>query len=245
MSVQAMGWVMENSESQGATRCVLLSIANHVSSDGTGWVYVQQVMKEANCSEDTYRRAIQWAVAHGELEREINRGHAEKAPSNRKPNHFRLTKLASADCGPRKQQAPADHPPQGPQDAVPTDAPPEPSLDLEPSKEPSDLVPASGHTSNRHGPKRGSQLPDIFDVDDDLRRWAVEQQIPVDLDTETDQWRDYHRAKGDTAKDWRASWRTWMRNAKRFHRGNAPAKRTGPDRSGVEAFVRKVQASGQ
>lgn len=88
--------------------------------------------------------------------------------------------------------------------------------------------------------KRGTRLPDDFDVDDTLRRWAFENQIAVDLDAETEQWRDYHRAKGDTAKDWRASWRTWMRNAKKFTR--TPVRRSGPDRSGVEAFVARTQA---
>lgn len=30
--------------------------------------------------------------------------------------------------------------------------------------------------------------------------------------------RHHHRAKGTTAKDWTASWRTWMRNAQKWSR---------------------------
>lgn len=128
MTVQAISWVLEHSKSQGATRCVLMSIANHVGHDGEGWAYVKQIMKEANCSEDTYRRSVQWGVEHGELAREVNRGAAPKADAHRKPNHFRLVKLAPADC------PPADCPPQSenPQIAAPNIAPPEPSPVLEP-----------------------------------------------------------------------------------------------------------------
>lgn len=136
MSVQALSWVLKNSKSQGATRCVLFAIANHVGADGEGWAYVQQVMEEANCSQDTYARAVKWLVANGELERKVNKGSAMKAAVNRRPNHFRMVLVAPAESPPRNLQAPADCGSQEPQIADPKVAPPEPSLSLEPSKEP-------------------------------------------------------------------------------------------------------------
>lgn len=136
MSVQALAWVLKHSKSQGATRCVLFAIANHVGADGEGWAYVKQVMEEANCSQDTYSRAVQWAVDNGELERVVNKGNAMKAAANRRPNHFRLSLVAPADTGPRNLLPPADCIPQEPQIADPKSAPPEPSLVLEPSMEP-------------------------------------------------------------------------------------------------------------
>jgi len=36
---------------------------------------------------------------------------------------------------------------------------------------------------------------------------------------EADRFRDYHRAKGTTFKDWDAGWRTWLGNARKFARG--------------------------
>lgn len=136
MSVQALSWVLKSSRAQGSTRCVLIAIANHVAADGEGWAYVAQVCEEANCSADTYSRAVQWAVDHGELERVVNKGNATKAAANRRPNHFRLLLVAPADSPPRNLHPPADCPPQEPQIADPKVAPPEPSLSLEPSKEP-------------------------------------------------------------------------------------------------------------
>ena len=60
---------------------------------------------------------------------------------------------------------------------------------------------------------KGSRVPDTWPATDALRTWITEHAPAVDGTRETAQWLDYHRAKGDTAKDWAASWRTWMRRA--------------------------------
>jgi hypothetical protein len=65
--------------------------------------------------------------------------------------------------------------------------------------------------------KRPTAAPDTFEVTDELQRWAREKNIRVDLAEETQQWLDHHRSKGTTAKDWTASWRTWMRNTIRYN----------------------------
>lgn len=72
--------------------------------------------------------------------------------------------------------------------------------------------------------KRATSIPDEFPPDEQtaarLGKWAQESCPLVPLKVETDQWLDYHRAKGDTAKDWTASWRTWMRNAQKYAERN-------------------------
>lgn len=149
MSVQAISWVLNHSRSTGATRCVLIAIANHVDAEGRGWAYVAGVMREANCSLDTYRRAVKWAEEAGELERMVNEGQARKAAPNRKPNEFCLRHLGTADCTPQQLAPPsnlptpetADCPPQTPV-CPPQIAPPEPLVLLEPSLEPSVRVPS-------------------------------------------------------------------------------------------------------
>jgi len=150
MSVQAMSWVLEHSRSEGKTRCVLISIANHVGPDGEGWVYVDQVLKEARCTEDTYHRAVRWAIDNGELSRQLNKGGSLKAAGNRRPNSFRLH-LTPAESDPQENSTPSSADPctrkMHTPEAVrpPKDAYPEPLKQLEPSKEPSIslAVPAS------------------------------------------------------------------------------------------------------
>ena len=65
---------------------------------------------------------------------------------------------------------------------------------------------------------KATTVPDEWPPTPALIAWVSEHAPHIDPKVETEQWLDYHRAKGDTAKDWTASWRTWMRNAKKFDR---------------------------
>lgn len=69
--------------------------------------------------------------------------------------------------------------------------------------------------------KRATSFPAEFFITPEMRSWATEKAPSVDLRAETEQFCDYHRAKGDTMKDWTAAWRTWIRNAVKFGRTRA------------------------
>ncbi len=75
--------------------------------------------------------------------------------------------------------------------------------------------------------KRGSRIPDDFVVDERMRMWASEHVPDTDWRMETQQFCDYHRAKGSTMKDWTAAWRTWMRNSQKWAPSRANARRPG------------------
>jgi hypothetical protein len=53
--------------------------------------------------------------------------------------------------------------------------------------------------------------PDSMAITPSMRAWATEKGIPVNLESETEQFLDWHRGKGSKQKDWVATWRTWMR----------------------------------
>lgn len=99
MSVQAIAWVLESSASTNTARCVLISIANHMGGDGSGWVYVDRICREANCSLKSYHRAVQWAVDEGELERVQHSGGSERTHVRHRPNLFRFPALS--ECPPQ------------------------------------------------------------------------------------------------------------------------------------------------
>jgi hypothetical protein len=94
VSVQAIAWVLDHSESTNTARCVLVSIANHMGGDGSGWVYVDRVCKEANCSLKSYHRAVQWAIDNGELERTSYSGGYERTHVRHRPNLFSFPALS-------------------------------------------------------------------------------------------------------------------------------------------------------
>jgi len=77
VSVQAISWVFEHSKSRLGPRHVLLSIANHAKSDGTGaWPSVSTIAREAKLSIRQVQYALVTLSKLGELR--VSRG---KGPS--------------------------------------------------------------------------------------------------------------------------------------------------------------------
>jgi 5-methylcytosine-specific restriction endonuclease McrA len=63
---------------------------------------------------------------------------------------------------------------------------------------------------------RGIRIPDDFTVDAAMRQWAATKTPGVNVDTETENFVDYWKAKpgqGGVKLDWVATWRTWIRRA--------------------------------
>ena len=68
LSVQALSWVFEYSESRLAARHVLLSIANHAKADGTdAWPSIPTIAHESRLSCREVYRCIDELIALGEL----------------------------------------------------------------------------------------------------------------------------------------------------------------------------------
>lgn len=81
MSVQAISWVLEYSQSTLGARLVLISIANHCSVEGdNAWPSVATIMRETNLSERQVQYAFRELEAIGELiiARGTGRGHTHK-----------------------------------------------------------------------------------------------------------------------------------------------------------------------
>lgn len=88
VSVQAMSWVFDHSESRGLDRLVLLVIANRVNEkahDGDAFCWPTQavIANEAKCSERSVRRSLDELKKIGELE-VVHQGQHH-------PNLYRMT----------------------------------------------------------------------------------------------------------------------------------------------------------
>lgn len=59
-------------------------------------------------------------------------------------------------------------------------------------------------------------IPNPFNVNDDVRKWAAAECPEVDLDGEVSKFVDHHIARGSVFKNWDAALRTWVRNAKEW-----------------------------
>lgn len=85
----------------------------------------------------------------------------------------------------------------------------------------------SGSPSERGRTRaRATRLPDAFAVTDAMREWATEHAPAVNLDYETDKFRDYWGSESGqraTKRDWSKAWRNWIRKAQE-HTGRQHAR---------------------
>ncbi len=97
-----------------------------------------------------------------------------------------------------------------------------------PTEEPSTQ---KSSTSGGTAQKRGTRLPDDFEITDEMKRWAKTEAPDVVVALEHANFADYWRAKPgkDGVKlDWLATWRRWMRKAQQDTAGT-------PSRSATRA----------
>jgi hypothetical protein len=72
---------------------------------------------------------------------------------------------------------------------------------------------------------RATQMPDIFPITDDLIAWGDKHGFTVaQMESQVEMFQDHYRSKGETRKDWVASFRTWMQKAKSW--GQLPDENT-------------------
>lgn len=89
--------------------------------------------------------------------------------------------------------------------------------------------------------KKGKRLPHDFEVTQAMLDWAAEKRLSVDLEIETEKFRNYWvsvpGAKG-VKLDWVATWRNWMLNAEGYQRrGNGGyQKAPATNREKLEAY---------
>lgn len=77
--------------------------------------------------------------------------------------------------------------------------------------------------------KRATSTPAKFPLTESLQQWAGKNAPGIDLKTETEKFLDYHRAKGNTHRDWTAAFRNWLRNAVKFQQQKPEQQSAIPD----------------
>lgn len=83
--------------------------------------------------------------------------------------------------------------------------------------------------------KKATSLPTNFEVTERMLEWAKQEGVMA-VAAETEQFKDHHTARGSTFKDWKAAWRTWMRNSLKYSKDPKAVKIDGwTDRQPWEA----------
>lgn len=83
-------------------------------------------------------------------------------------------------------------------------------------------------------------MPDTMPITDGMRKWAESKTPNVDLETETANFLDHHRSKGNKFVDLEAAWRTWMRNSQKWARPGGKHETHQPIDNSAPARVRRA-----
>lgn len=95
-------------------------------------------------------------------------------------------------------------------------------------------------------PARKSQVPDGLDITEAMRVWVEKNGfITADIGEEIQAMLDHFRAKGECRADWVATWRTWMRNSRKFAAKSGGNGNGRQQESRAEAGVRKTHENAE
>jgi hypothetical protein len=82
-------------------------------------------------------------------------------------------------------------------------------------------------SARRNQKTRGVEipLPEGFFPTEDQQRWATAMGLSsTQIQIETEKFSDHHRSKGSVFVDWKAAWRTWIRNGLEWKKPNGADK---------------------
>ena len=110
-----------------------------------------------------------------------------------------------------------------------------------PQPQPQDPIPSGiGLAPSAPKAKRSSPKTKIAEdeqpVDSDLEFARSAGMESRQVREEWEKFRDFHRGKGNVMADWRAAWRTWVRNLEKFSARASPAGRS----NGTSGFLKSV-----
>jgi hypothetical protein len=163
MSIQALVWVIEHSQSRLSDRCVLVSIANHINQQGKAWPGVDTISHEAKVSPRQVQISVTRLTKTGELSVARNQGprrtNLYELPMMAEGNPALLPKIPEAEMG-GAESAGVQNPASGGAESCvggrrilrpgaqnpasgQHNSAPEPSLTLKPSLKPSSPTPSA------------------------------------------------------------------------------------------------------
>lgn len=201
MSVQAMAWVIENSQAQLGDFIVLLMVANHANADGTGaWPSVKTLARESRLSERATQYCLRSLEKLGELTTVTGGGprgtnsysvNMKQAQLLRGANSAGV-QAVTVSCGNGYElRAEGVHP-----------SAPEPSSTIK-EREPS---------LERTKAVRSHQWPKGFHLTAELSNYASRKGLQ-NIEATFEDFENHHRGKGSKFVDWERAWYTWVLRA--------------------------------
>lgn len=211
MAINAIEWAFEQDVAVPSAKLVLLSLADHANATGYCWPSIARLAKRTGLSRATIFRSIETLTGLGLVSQAYEQG---------KVNRYNLI-LPVSPCNQSHDDTSImviPHPshsettPVSSCDQTRLMVRPEPSLTI---KEPS--------------VKRARAISADWCASDNLIAWAKERTPHVDIAIESEKFVNYYQSKGESRKDWDASWRNWMLRSIRDYKAGASGYATRGD----------------
>jgi len=174
-------------------KLVLLALADQANDEGRQcWPAVLTIAKKSGQGERTVRRALDSLEKAGHLTRD----HRDGTSTQYHVHPCQNGRPAKSAPLPKTPKTPANLAGKTPRNTKPSEA-----------------KASSG--------KRATKFPSNFEpVMSGKTKATVDGWPPGRLEDELEHFADFHIAKGDQSFDWQASWRTWVKNSKRWEPRN-------------------------
>ena len=112
MSIESMAIALHHSQAKGATRLVLIGIANH-DGDGGAWPSVSTLAKYAAVTPRNVQKHITALVELGEVQRHMQQGGTRMMPDHSRPNLYTFKLTCPPGCDRTKNHKVVDNSPKG------------------------------------------------------------------------------------------------------------------------------------
>lgn len=195
ISLMSTAWKLDLSSTD---KIVLLALADWSNDDGHCWPSLSQLQAKSGLSERAVRMAIGRLRDAGHLTRDE-----------------RIGKGVVYTIHPGTSCPPASNAPRHEMPKTPARRAPNTSGTTKPQK----ATPSSGKRASKPTPKP-SRVPSNFQPNvkpDSITGKAMANWPPGELEEQVEHFVDRHTTQGTTSLDWQASWRTWVKNWKKFN----------------------------
>jgi hypothetical protein len=193
MSVEALSIVLNHSRAKGASKLVLIGIANHLGPDAEegAWPSQARLASYANVSDRAVRDAIDNLVKLGELRVAVAAGQSR---SQYKPNRYWLTLKCPADCDRSYNHNRV-----------------EVFVEQSGTFEQTGWKPTSDKPlTNLKITKRDHELPEDWNPSQELLEMFKSKWPDIDPNYHIEQFKLYYWGKGTKHKNWSLAFQKWM-----------------------------------
>lgn len=230
---KAAYWAARQQAVRPLDKLLLLAFADHADkATGECFPSVAALCEWTGCDRKTVMKSTASLEAAGLL---VDTG--RRCGRTRQVKVYRLPLETVPDTAPLEETVPETGPLNG--TVFPTKG--SQKRDTEPPKEP--ISQKTSSSSRKRTPAKTSVPADFRPVMTGATLAVVDGWPPGRLDDELEAFADWHRKEQKLSADWQASWRTWVRNSKRWEPRNEQSRTLGRSQAGRGAHTAAVVAA--